>query len=98
MQNKNNLEKICFLCQNKATWEYMPGFSNQSEDATLRCDNCVPRGCSCMTNSLYIEMCDSAQEDSLDMPGLYPEFDLEIHGLRDDDGRLLPCIEWQEIT
>lgn len=36
------MKKLC-QCGKIATWEYMPG-----SDHYCFCDNCVPRGCSCM--------------------------------------------------
>lgn len=51
-------------CQRPATWHYMP-----SDGAGDRCDEHVPRGCSCQTD-------DDGEQ------------------LRDDQGRLLPCVEW----
>ncbi len=43
------------------------------------CDACVPRGCSCQTEGVYND--DGEVED-------------EIY-LRDSEGRLLPCIEFE---
>jgi hypothetical protein len=55
-------------CQRPAVWHYMPSDGNGE-----RCDEHVPRGCSC-------------QSDDDGTLGI------------DDQGRLLPCCEWEHWT
>lgn len=49
------------------------------------CDDCVPRGCSC-----NLRPKDNLTEEELDNPNNWYE-------LRDEQGKLLPCCEFEEI-
>lgn len=41
----------CWICKRKATWHYSPSCNNWKPEERERCDECVPRGCSCQIDS-----------------------------------------------
>ena len=67
-------------CGRFATW------CNVSSDV-IRCDDCVPRGCSC-----NIILTDELDEDGNCIPVL--DKDGNCVEETDERGRLLPCCEW----
>ena len=67
---------ICEECGRLATWVYMP-------NGDLRCDNCVPRGCSCNQ-----EPKDGNYEN--EDPSNWEE-------PTDEKGRKYPCCEWEGL-
>lgn len=68
----------CNKCQAMAVWFYMP--SSIDINSSFKCDNCVPRGCSCNMKCNF-----GIDGEQLEEP--YEEY-------KDDQGRLLPCCEF----
>lgn len=66
----------------KKGWFYMP--STEDNKDYFYCDNCVPRGCSCMR-----ELKDGIDYDSKEAEN--PE---NYYDQLDEKGRKLPCIEY----
>jgi hypothetical protein len=72
------MKALC-KCGKIAVWEYMP------KSYVYKCDDCVPRGCSC--NIQYSFDSNNELVPLLDDDGNYVEE-------RDFEGRLVPCCEW----
>lgn len=49
------MKSLCHKCSKMATWNYMPG---KGESIDYYCDDCVPRGCSCIENENGVEQVD----------------------------------------
>lgn len=90
----------CCLCDNKATWLYMPS----SNGRVFYCNDHVPRGCQC--NDYDIEMDGDptpgrpvawwTKEDSSRQPPfcLERQKDSFFYQYLDEKGRLYPCVEY----
>lgn len=76
--------KIKCKCGKIATWMYMPS-GELSEKDSYKCDNCVPRGCSCC----WVPKDDIDVFDDIAMSN--PE---NYYEELDNQGRKLPCCEW----
>lgn len=80
-------------CGKLATWLYMPGFSDSKNG--FQCDDCVSRGCSCMSHHLLNEFETlPTEEDGIEgKDWKWLEKGVEWTPL-DDKGRELPCVEY----
>jgi hypothetical protein len=80
------IEKCC-KCVKDATWFYAPS----TDGGDSYCDDCIPRGCSCTTESVE----DCGQPDDK-----YPwkwTVENEYYVYLDDQGRIEPCCEYFPI-
>jgi hypothetical protein len=66
----------CSECNAVATWHYMPHPSSEDRDA-WRCDEHVPRGCSCNTGDYF---------DECGRPRPCCEWDWSLEGYEKDGG------------
>lgn len=69
-------------CGAPAAWEYLP------DDGRYACDKCIKRGCSCQ-----LILKESVEEILKDGLLVNEEDDFEM--ATDDQGRELPCVEWE---
>jgi len=86
--------KLKCKCGKIATWLYMPG-SDLQDDA--KCDDCVPRGCTCNTfPTIYEDAEDKYEISPKGIEGKDWEWVEKDEYFRDLDGegRELPCCEW----
>lgn len=74
----------CFDCEKAATWIYMPASEKLTEEQCYKCDDHVPRGCSC-----NLEPADGNPEN--ENPENWKE-------KVDEKGRKWPCVEWEQIS
>ena len=84
-------------CGKPAKWLYMPGFLKSDNDFV--CDDCVPRGCSCVSHHMSNHYENGPTEDDgiegKDWKWL--EKDVEWTPI-DDKGREYPCCEFEYDT
>ena len=71
----------CDRCMKPATWMYMPG-------SEVYCDEHVPRGCECMTTLKQ------GVVETVDADGCINNPASDYEPVRDDKGRLVPCVEY----
>ncbi len=92
------MEKIFCECGKLATWMYMPAWDELTMNDRIKCDDCVPRGCSCNEHCVKDEIQGEIFED-------YPNEDLiegqdwewiekDIRWRELDEGKQVPCCEW----
>lgn len=81
--NKDPEDLPCFVCKGTAKWLYMPSSNNITDEERWRCDDHVPRGCSC-------------NDEPID--GDYSNPDpSNWKSPTDSQGRKFPCIEWFQL-
>jgi hypothetical protein len=97
------MKELCGHCKKFAsgkiaTWYYMPS-TEYADESPFYCDDCVPRGCECQIKRTFAEH---------DEQRFYVEFDEMMEAFKDgkphplmdrhckdDEGKLLPCIEFE---
>ena len=92
------MKEICGKCKNFAsgkiaTWLYMP--MTDSIESPFYCDDCVPRGCSCqidMDNECELT---NIREQTTEEIVSYKDVRDNPRHRRDEQDRLLPCIEFE---